>query len=612
MMPDQARHSIFRLPGVFRFARPSPFWKRANLGTLRRFLPTLARHWRLATGAGLVMITSVMLQLPAPLLTKYLVDEVVARKRFALLHWVGIGLVLFLVLQSVFTYLQVRMFSKFRCRVLFDLQRNLFEHLESLPVRYFEQQRSGAIVSRLTADVNRIRGLMASNILSTLKEVMTLIFGIGVLFWLDESLALLSLLTLPFYVFWLARWNPKVRAASREVQQENAAVTGDIFDSISGIYVIKSFLAEGAELGKVLRSMKRLRNSELRSDLIEALVIVGAGFISTAGKIGVIWVSCWEIMHGRMTLGTFLAFNSYLRFLFDPSKNLITLNSSFQQSLAALDRVYQLFDEEPEPRGGLLCHGSAAAQGRIEFRNVSFSYDGVTPALSNVSFTIEPGCTLGVVGTSGSGKSTIIKLLLRYYEPASGEILLDGIDIRQVSLDWLRTQISVVFQSPFLFGGEIFSNLTLARREASLEEVVRCCEKAGAHEFVERLPDRYSTHVGERGVSLSGGEVQRLSIARALLKSAPVLILDEATASLDATSEKAIRESVIDPNRSGSTIIIAHRLSTVRRTDSIIVLEHGRVIETGRHEELLEMRGSYRKLVADFSLESEPASPIRL
>lgn len=611
MMPDRARQPVFRLPGAFRLSPVRLFRKRDERSPLRRFLPMLARHWKIATGAGLVMIASVLLQLPAPLLTKYLVDEVVAQKRFAMLHWVGVGLVLFLVLQSVFTYLQVRMFSSFRCKVLFDLQSGMFEHLERLPVRFFEQQRSGAIVSRLTADVNRIRGLMASNILSSLKEAMTLLFGIGVLFWLDRSLAWVSLGTLPFYVVWLWRWNPRVRASAREVQQNHATLTGDILDSISGIYVIKSFLAEGAELGKALRSMDRLRRSELRSDLIEAFVVVGAGFISTGGKIAIIWLSCWEIMHGRMTLGTFLAFNSYLRFLFDPSKNLITLNSTFQQSLAALDRVYQLLDEEPEPREGRL-RRSSPARGRIEFRNVSFSYDGTTPVLSNVSFTVEPGRTLGVVGPSGSGKTTLIKLLLRYYEPESGEILLDGVDIRQVSLEWLRAQVSVVFQDPFLFGGDILGNLRLAREEASLDEIVRCCQKAGAHEFIERLPDRYATRVGERGVSLSGGQVQRLSIARALLKSAPVLILDEATASLDASSEKAFRESVIDPDRAGSTLIIAHRLSTVRRADSILVLEHGRVIEMGRHEELLEMGGCYRKLFADFSSEPERAAVVRL
>jgi subfamily B ATP-binding cassette protein MsbA len=305
-------------------------------------------------------------------------------------------------------------------------------------------------------------------------------------------------------------------------------------------------------------------------------------------------------MNGRLTLGSFLAFNSYLRFLFDPSRNLVSLNSTFQQSLAALERVYQIFDEEPEPEKGCV-DAPASVRGKIEFRDVSFSYDGKVAALSGLSFVVEPGKTAGIVGPSGSGKSTIIKLLLRYYQPDRGEILLDDINIQELPLGWLRGQIATVFQQTFLFGEDVLSNVLIGRQSASMQDVVSCCRMAGAHEFVEDLPDKYSAPVGERGVALSGGQIQRLSIARALLKRAPVLVLDEATAALDATSEKLFREALSKQERSATALIIAHRLSTVRYADLILVIEAGTVIEAGRHEDLMTIGGCYQTLYEDYS-----------
>ncbi|MFY9824039.1 MAG: ABC transporter ATP-binding protein [Thermoanaerobaculia bacterium] len=550
------------------------------------------------------MLASIALQLPTPLLTKYLIDTVVAEKRYGELHLVGLWLFVLLGLQSGSTYFQVRLFTRFRCAVMFDLRRQLFEHMERLPVRYFEQQRSGQIMSRLTADVNRVRGLMASNILSSLKESLTLVFGIAVLFWLNWQLAALSVASLPFYVFWLLHWNPKVRGLGREVQQGYAEVAGDVLESISGIYVIKSFLAEQAELVKMLRSLRRLLDTEFRSDIVETLLAVGSGLISSLGKVAVIWISCWEIMRGRLTLGTFLAFNAYLRLLFDPSKNLVSLNSSVQQSLAALDRVYQFLDERPEPDEGGEAKVATAVRGRIEFRNVSFSYPGGdAEQVAGVSFTVEAGSNAGLVGPSGSGKTTLLKLLLRFYEPDGGEIYLDGFNIRDLPLSWVRSQIAAVFQEPFLFSGDILSNVRMGRPDATIEEAVECCRRAGAQEFIAALPQGYDTPVGERGVSLSGGQVQRLAIARALLKGAPVLVMDEATSSLDSTTERAFRANLTRKLRNVTTLMVAHRLNTVRNADKIVVLDGGQVVEIGRHDDLMRLNGRYRRLYEDFSAE---------
>ncbi|HEX4959682.1 MAG TPA: ABC transporter ATP-binding protein [Thermoanaerobaculia bacterium] len=609
MFSALARQLAARWPGFFPWSGASLEGDLGKPGSLRCFLPHLLRHWRVALVAGLVMLGSVALQLPTPLLTKYLIDNVVARGQYRELHLVGLWLVIFLCLQSASTYLQVRLFTRFRCAVMFDLRRELFEHMERLPIRYFEEQRSGQIMSRLTADVNRVRGLMASNIISSLKEGLTLAFGVAVLFWLHWKLALLSVATLPFYVFWLLHWNPKVRTLSREVQQGYAEVAGDVVESISGIHVIKSFLAEQAELVRMLASLRRLLDTEFRSDLVETLLAVGSGLISSLGKVVVIWISCWEIMEGRLTLGTFLAFTAYLRYLFDPSRNLVGLNSSVQQSLAALDRIYQLLDEKAEPKGGAVADRMIRSRGQIEFRNVSFSYrGGEAEEISDVSFTVDAGKSVGLVGPSGSGKTTLLKLLLRFYEPDAGAIYLDGFDIRDLPLEWVRGQVSSVFQEPFLFSGDVLSNVRVANPDAPFEEVVECCRRAGAHDFIEALPQGYETRVGERGVSLSGGQVQRLAIARAFLKGAPILIMDEATSSLDSTTERAFRESLTRQLRNITTIIVAHRLNTVRNAEQIVVLDQGRVVEVGRHDELLCLKGCYHRLYEDYSAEAEESS----
>ncbi|HEX3553596.1 MAG TPA: ABC transporter ATP-binding protein [Thermoanaerobaculia bacterium] len=610
MFSLRARQLAARMPGGFLFSGGGRGDGCGKPGSLRRFLPHLMRHWKIGALAGLVMLVSVALQLPTPLLTKYLIDTVVAQRRYRDLHLVGLWLFVFLWLQSGSTYLQVRLFSRFRCAVMFDLRSKLFKHMEKLPLRYFEQQRSGQIMSRLTADVNRVRGLMASNIISSLKEGLTLAFGVAVLFWLNWQLALLSIASLPFYIFWLLHWNPKVRGLGREVQQGYAVVAADVLESISGIHVIKSFLAEQAELVKMLASLRHLLDTEFRSDMVETLLAVGSGLISSLGKVAVIWISCWEIMQGRLTLGTFLAFNAYLRYLFDPSRNLVSLNSSVQQSLAALDRVYQLLDEQPEPDEGAAASTATAIRGRIEFRNVSFSYPrGEAEQISGVSFVVEAGSSVGLVGPSGSGKTTLLKLLLRFYEPQEGEIYLDGFNIQDLPLPWLRSQIAAVFQEPFLFSGDVQSNVLMGRTDARAEEMVECCRRAGAHEFITALPQGYATAVGERGVSLSGGQVQRLAIARALLKEAPVLIMDEATSSLDSTTERAFRAALTHQLHNVTTLMVAHRLNTVRHADRIVVLDRGRVAEIGRHDELMRLNGRYRRLYEDFSEEREDRGP---
>lgn len=576
-----------------------PLWRsrrsRRSAGSFRRFLGFLRPHWRLGAIGGVIMLISVGLQLPMPLLTMYLIDHVVVDRQVLTLHLIGFALLGFLVLKAFATYWQNYVLLAFRNRVMFDVRRRTFLHLERLPQAFFDTRRVGYLTSRLTSDINQVEGLLASTFLSALRQSVTLVVGVVLVFWLNWKLALMSVAILPFFIIWIRRLNPRVRELRRRSQEEYGVATGDLLETLSNIYLVKSFTAERRELTKMLRSLRQALRTDFRAGVTSTALSVGAISMSSLGKLALIWVGCLLIIRGELTIGAFLAFNSFLKYLFDPAEGLVTLNLSTQQSLAAVDRVYELLDEPAEPRATRVPE-RRPVHGDVEFRDVSFSYDGTTPLLQGVDLHARPGTSVAIVGASGAGKSTLVKLLLRLHEPQEGTVLIDGEDIRGWPLSTLRRQIGLVPQDTFLFSGSVWDNLRYGKPKATQDELLRCAKLANAHDFILELPNGYDTQIGERGVRLSGGQKQRLSIAMAFVKDAPILVLDEATASVDNLSEEAIQQAMARLMERRTTFIIAHRLSTIRDADLIVVLDGGRIVESGDHDTLIETTGAYRRM----------------
>lgn len=577
----------------------SPLQQRLPSGetgeAFRRFLGFLRPHWKLGLIGGGIMLVSVGLQLPMPLLTMYLIDHVVADAQVGMLHLIGASLLVFLLLKSVAVYWQSYTLQAFRNRVIFDVRRRLFLHLERLPLSFFDNKRVGYLTSRISGDVTRVQGLLADTLLNAVRHVITLVVGVGLVFWLNWKLALVTISILPFFVYWISRLNPKVRQLRRKTQEEYGNVAGDLLETLSNIYLVKSFTAERRELAKMLRSLRGALGTEFQAGMTSTLLTVGAIVLSSLGKLALIWFGCWQIIRGELTLGAFLAFNSFLRYLFEPAEGLVQVNLSAQESLAAVDRILEILDE-PSEREGPGTRQFRALRGRVEVRDVCFSYDGKVPALSDISFDVEPGTRVAVVGRSGSGKSTLVNLLMRLYEPDSGAIYMDGTEIRDLGLNVLRRQISLVPQDTFLFSGTVWDNLRYGRPTASKEELEHCARLANAHDFICRLPNGYATEIGERGVRLSGGQRQRIAIAMAFVKDAPILVFDEATASMDNISERKIQEAMERLMEARTTFVIAHRLGTVQNADMIIVLARGRIVEQGDHKSLIAGSGPYAEL----------------
>jgi len=565
--------------------------------SFHRFLGFLKPHWKLGlVGAG-IMLVGVGLQLPMPLLTMYLIDHVVADKQVFTLHMIGLGLLVFLVLKASATYWQSYVLLGFRNRVMFDIRKRLFLHLERLPLAYFRARRAGYLTARLSSDVDQVQGLLADSLLNAVRQVVTLLVGLVLVFWINWKLALITISILPFFVAWIYRLNPEVRELRRKTQESYATVTGDLLETVSSMYLVKSFAAERRELVKMLRSLREALRVEFRAGMVSTLLSVGAVSMSSLGKLALIWFGCWQIIQGDLSLGGFLAFNSFLRYLFDPAEGLVNLNIRAQHSLAAVDRIYQVLDE-PSETAMVARRGFRRFRGEVELRDVSFSYDGQVQALSGVSLHVPAGSSVAIVGRSGSGKSTLINLLMRLYDPQAGRILIDGREIGEMGLGQLRRQIGLVPQDTYLFSGSVWDNLRYGNPGASREELVRCARLANAHRFILDLPQGYDTKIGERGVRLSGGQRQRISIAMAFAKAAPILVLDEATASMDSISESAIQEAMDRLMEKRTTFIIAHRLGTVRHADSIVVLDQGRIVEQGSHDQLIRGVGVYSELYA--------------
>lgn len=501
------------------------------------------------------------------------------------------------VLKGFFEYVRSYVAHVMAWNYVSDLRVAIYEHLQKLSLRYYSDKQTGEIMSRVVNDTQHIEPLIAHNIPDLIVNVTVLMGITGILIFLNPTLALLTLIPIPIIIWVIWLFSGRVRTAFRAAQAQFADLNAVLQDNISGIKEIQIFTREPYERGRVAERSDGYTTKLLRALKLLAVYHPSVEFAASLGTIIVLFFGGRAALQGQLPLEDLVAFMLYLSMFYQPITILARMNEQVQMALAGADRVAEVLDVESDvveaPRPIRL----QRAEGRIEFQNVHFAYQEGVPVLEDISLTIEPGETLALVGPTGVGKSTVASLIPRFYDPTSGRITLDGIDLRDLELQSLRRNISIVLQDVFLFNGTVRENIMYGAEHASPEEVEAAARIANAHDFIMELPNGYETHIGERGVRLSGGQKQRLAIARAVLKDAPILILDEATSAVDVETELQIQQALNHLMRGKTAIVIAHRLSTIRNADKIAVLDGGRIVEMGNHEELMSRGTVYRRLV---------------
>jgi len=543
------------------------------------------------------MALSVGLQLPMPLLTMYIIDHLLTPQKVHLINLICLGLLLILLVRAVTAFFQRYFLSTFRLRVVFDIKKQIYEHIQKLSLSFFHKKQTGYLISRISGDVEGLQGLFAETVLSLIRDVLTLLVGIIAMFWINWKLALISLGILPFFLLSLTIFNKKIRELSKQDREAYANVSKNLQESLSGIAVVKAFVAEKYDLIKMLKTLKQAIRLDFRSDIWGTGASISATVISSMGPLILIWLGCLEIVRGHLTLGGLIAFNSFLAYLFGPIERLSNLNITVQSSLASAERVFEILDIEPERKETTKTgQVSRFKEGKVSFENVTFSYNGNAPVLHNITFEALPNTVTALVGRSGAGKSSLVNLIPRFYEPQQGNIRINGIDIKNIPLKDLRKHIGLVTQETFLFSFSIKENIRLGNQKAKQEDIVEAAKRAYAHNFITQLPEGYETKIGERGAFLSGGERQRIAIARVILKNPKIIILDEATSSLDSESEKYVQQALEELFKDRTTFVVAHRLSTILKADKILVINEGKIVELGKHEELYSKGQVYRKL----------------
>jgi ABC-type multidrug transport system fused ATPase/permease subunit len=480
--------------------------------------------------------------------------------------------------------------------VEFDLRNRVYSHLQSLELAFFDEQQTGQLMSRSTVDLQSVRFFLGYGLIFIGQSALTILIAAGVMLAVNPGLAAITLAPTPFVVWIAFVYGRKNRPASQEVQQRIAELTAEAEENVSGIRVVKAFAQEERQLARFRGVVKRVFDQSMVSTRLSAFYSPLIGFLPNLGLAALLLVGGRQAIHGTITIGEFVAFYGYVTMLTGPMRMLGIALGMAQRAVASGARVFEILDREPRLVAPADAPPLPSGNGRVELRDVSFRYGDGREVLSDVDLAVEAGRTVALVGATGSGKSTLVMLIPRLYDVSEGAVVVDGADVREVDVGSLRREVAFVSDDPFLFSASVRDNIAYARPDASEEEVRDAAERAGATEFIGDLPEGYDTRIGERGYTLSGGQRQRVAIARALLKDPRILILDDATSSVDATTESHIIHALNELTRGRTTFIIAHRLSTIALADEIVVLEDGRIAAHGTHEELLEESGLYREI----------------
>ncbi|HGZ5475138.1 TPA: SAV1866 family putative multidrug efflux ABC transporter [Staphylococcus aureus] len=539
-----------------------------------------------------------------PLLIKYAIDGVINNhalttdeKVHHLTIAIGIALFIFVIVRPPIEFIRQYLAQWTSNKILYDIRKKLYNHLQALSARFYANNQVGQVISRVINDVEQTKDFILTGLMNIWLDCITIIIALSIMFFLDVKLTLAALFIFPFYILTVYVFFGRLRKLARERSQALAEVQGFLHERVQGISVVKSFAIEDNEAKNFDKKNTNFLTRALKHTRWNAYSFAAINTVTDIGPIIVIGVGAYLAISGSITVGTLAAFVGYLELLFGPLRRLVASFTTLTQSFASMDRVFQLIDEDYDIKNGVGAQPIEIKQGRIDIDHVSFQYnDNEAPILKDINLSIEKGETVAFVGMSGGGKSTLINLIPRFYDVTSGQILIDGHNIKDFLTGSLRNQIGLVQQDNILFSDTVKENILLGRPTATDEEVVEAAKMANAHDFIMNLPQGYDTEVGERGVKLSGGQKQRLSIARIFLNNPPILILDEATSALDLESESIIQEALDVLSKDRTTLIVAHRLSTITHADKIVVIENGHIVETGTHRELIAKQGAYEHL----------------